>query len=167
MGWRWAEGQGAWLFSGCSCPEAGVDPSLCGSPSLPCPLRCCLPDLGQPGEGPRGLPIYTGGLTAPDTAPSLRRWPSGPSTTVSALQTPGRGARAPRGLWAAGGTGTWPADPRDPLLTPRRRRGPMRGPAADAPVRQPVLRARHVHRRPGRLPLRLRAGLGGPLLPSR
>lgn len=108
VGWRWAEGQGAWLFSGCSCPEAGVDPSLCGSPSLPCPLRCCLPDLGQPGEGPRGLPIYTGGLTAPDTAPSLRRWPSGPSTTVSALQTPGRGARAPRGLWAAGGTGTGP-----------------------------------------------------------
>ena len=57
VGWRWAEGRGAWPFSGCSCPEAGVDPSLCGSPSLPCPLRCCLSDLGQPGEGPRGSPF--------------------------------------------------------------------------------------------------------------
>lgn len=101
--------RGASPYSGGRCTsgwrQAGVDPSLSGSPSLPCPLRGSPAPSEPDRETPGGLPIYADGWTAPDAAPSLHSWPSGPSTTVSALFIAGFGTRPPRGLWAAVGTG--------------------------------------------------------------
>uniref|UniRef100_A0A3Q2LEX8 Vitamin K-dependent protein C n=1 Tax=Equus caballus TaxID=9796 RepID=A0A3Q2LEX8_HORSE len=78
--------RGASPYSGGRCTsgwrQAGVDPSLSGSPSLPCPLRGSPAPSEPDRETPGGLPIYADGWTAPDAAPSLHSWPSGPSTTT-------------------------------------------------------------------------------------
>ena len=88
MSGRWGgDGKGGAGKEECGPTLAGHRPT---SLSLPCPTWV------GPGRGPAGSP-GTHGLTAPHAAPSLHSWPSGPSTSVSALSIPGRCARAPSG----------------------------------------------------------------------